>query len=184
MTNTKLVTLSLASASFVVEGNTNEELLENAKIAMAEQLATGKFPHITYSISDANALTFENAFPGQIVESKDGNIGIVTGVNKKTINVTYTNNRSVQGSPGIFKLSNVPFEQARSKRRNSSIEMDYWMEGESGYFKNDGEIHEVVIGKITRGKAKVHVVNTKSSFTLPEEKLSFYIKNEIAEVQM
>lgn len=183
MTNSKLVTLTLASASFVVEGNTDKELLENAKKAMAEQLTTGKFPHITYSINDANALSFDNVLPGKIVESKDGNVGIVTGVNKKTIAVTYTNHRSVLGPPENFKASDIPFEQARSKRKHSSIETDFWYEGNSGYFKNKGEVHEVVIGKISRGKAKVHVVNTSSAYSIPEDKLSFFIKDELSEVQ-
>lgn len=183
MTNSKLVTITLASASFIVEGNTDMELLENAKKAMAEQLATGKFPQITYSINDSNALSINNVLPGKIVESKDGNVGIVTGVNKKTINVTYTNHRSVQGPPENFKTSDIPFEQARSKRKNAGIEIDFWFEGYSGFFKNKGEIHEVVIGKITRGKAKVHVVNTNSSYSIPEDKLSFYIKDELSEVQ-
>lgn len=67
----------------------------------------------------------DNVLPGKIVESKDGNVGIVTGVNKKTINVTYTSHRSVQGPPELFKTTDIPFEQARSKRKESSIETDF-----------------------------------------------------------
>ena len=85
------------------------------------------------------------------LESKDGNVGIVTGVNKKTINITYTSHRSVQGPPELFKTTDIPFEQARSKRKKSNIVTDFWYTVYSGYFKNKGEVHEVVIGQITRG---------------------------------
>lgn len=40
-----------------------------------------------------------------------------------------------------------------------------------------------VNGKITRGKARVYVVNSASAYTLPEDKLSLYIKDEISEIQ-
>ncbi|MDX1699618.1 MAG: hypothetical protein R3250_03320 [Melioribacteraceae bacterium] len=183
MTNSKLVTLTLATASFLVNGETDKELLENAKKAMAEQLSRGDFPQITYGINDPNALTFDNVLPGLIVESKDGKVGIVTGVNKKTINVTYNNHVSVQGSPHLFKKSDVPFEQARSKRRDASITVDMWMEGESGYLNNKGEIHKVVIGKTTRDKTKVHVVNSSSSYSIPEKNLSHFIKDELEQVK-
>ncbi|MEK5209741.1 hypothetical protein [Psychrobacillus sp. FSL H8-0510] len=183
MTNSKLVTLTLASASFVVEGNTNEELLENAKKAMAEQLAIGKFPFINYRINESNSLTIDKVLPGMTVESEDGDVGIITAKYKVKIDVTFANNRSVQGSASIFKSCDIPFEQARSKRSDSSIKAEFWTKGNSGYFKNKGEIHKVVIGKLTGGKAKVHVVNSDVYFTIPVEKLSHYIKDELSEVQ-
>lgn len=183
MTNLKSVTLTLATASFLVEGKTDKELLENAKIAMAEQLTNGQFPYITYGISDANALTIDKVSPGKIVESTEGRLGIVTGVNKNRMNVTYVNNISVLAPPENFKSSDATFEQARSKRSESYKKVDFWDMGLTGYFKNKGVIHEVVIGKITRGKAKVHVINSSETYSIQEKDLSHYIKDELSEVQ-
>lgn len=175
----KLVSLTLNTASFLVKGANDKELLENAKKAMIEQLQNGQFPSITYGINDADSLTFNNVLPGMIVEStSDRKLGIVTGVNKKTINVTYKNFISVQGNPNLFKLSNATFEEARSERDKIRIEDGFWDTGYSGYLHNNGNIYEVVVGKITKGKAKVHVVNSSSVYAVPEDKLSSFIKDK------
>ena len=177
----KTVTLTLASASFTVKGKNDEELLENAKKAMAEQLAKGEFPHITYGIYEANALTLDKVFAGQIVEDKDG-LGIITGVNKKTISVTYANHVSVDASPQHFTSSDATFEQARSKRSEMDKQIKYWTEGHSGYIKTADDIHEIVVGKTTRGKVKLHIVGTKRFFPLSEEEMVRHLKDEKSEL--
>ncbi|MCU4835381.1 hypothetical protein OCF61_21330 [Bacillus cereus] len=55
----KSVTLSLTPTTFVVTGDTKEEMLANAKKAFIEQVSKNLFPHIKYSINDADALTKE-----------------------------------------------------------------------------------------------------------------------------
>ena len=181
---TKTVTLTLASATFVVEGNNDKELLENAKKAMAEQLLNREFPHITYSITDLDSLTFDKVYAGQIVETdKDGTLGIVTGVNKKTINVTLINHRNISGAPQFFKTSKATFEEARSKRDEGYKKINFWSEGYSGYFKNHEGIHEVVVGKMTRGKTKLHIVNTRKYFSVSENQLESLLKDEKAELE-
>ena len=182
MTNLKTVTLTLATASFKVEGNTNEELLENAKKAMAEQLTQGNFPHITYGVHDSSVLSFENVFEGQIVESTEGRLGIVTVVNKKTIHVTYTNHITVGGSPQGFKPSTATFEQARSKRDEADKKTNYWAEGHSGYIKTADDIYEIVVGKRVRGKVKLHIVGTTRFFPLSEHEMLRHLKDEKSEL--
>ncbi|MEK5217725.1 hypothetical protein [Psychrobacillus sp. FSL H8-0487] len=180
----RTVTLTLASASFVVDGKNDNELIENAKKAMAEQLAKGVFPQITYSITDVGSLTFENVYAGQIVEREDdGTLGIVTGVNTKTIHVTLINHRSLSTRPQYFKESKATFEEARSKRDESYKKMNFWTEGYSGYLKNKDGIHEVVVGKMTRGKAKLHIVNTRRYFSVPEDQLELLLKDDKAELE-
>ncbi|MES5957140.1 hypothetical protein QCI42_27885 [Bacillus fungorum] len=68
----KSVTLSLTSTTFVVTGDTREEMIANAKKAFIEQVSKNLFPHIKYSINDADALTMETSFPGLIVETEEG----------------------------------------------------------------------------------------------------------------
>lgn len=183
MKNQKTVTLTLAPVSLTVSGNSNEELLAQAKLALAEQLKDGVFPHITYGVYDADALTFDTVAAGQIVESNDGKLGIVTGVNKKTIHVTYKNGQSVAGSPQGFKASDATFEEARFER-NASYKGDMWFEGTGAYLQNKDGIHEVVIGKITRGKAKLHIVNTTRYFSVAEDLLNKVLKDQKSEFQL
>jgi len=177
MTNKQTVTLTLSSMSFVVEGTNTEEMVAQAKLAMAQQLKDGVFPSLTYSLNDENALSLNTVSSGLIVESNDGKLGIVTAVNKKTIAVTYKNGVSVTGSPQMFKTSDATFEDARSVRPESYKTSELWFEGSGGYMKNKEEIHEIVVGKISRGKAKLHIVNTNRLFTVKEEDISFYLKD-------
>ncbi|MEK3977387.1 hypothetical protein MKZ20_21515 [Psychrobacillus sp. FSL K6-2684] len=79
---------------------------------MAEQLSNGIFPSITYGVYEFDVLSLKKVFAGLTIESTDGKLGIVTGVNKKTIPVTYVNHISVAGSPQGFKSSTAT--QARS----------------------------------------------------------------------
>lgn len=182
MTNLKTVTLTLVTTSYKVEGKNNEELLENAKKAMAKQLSNGIFPQITYGIHHSDVLSFDSVFAGQIVESLEGKPGIVTGVNKKTIHVTYVNHISVSNSPQVFKSSDASFEQARSKRSEIDKKINYWAEGYSGYIKTADGIHEIVVGKTIRGKVKLHIVGTKRYFPLSENEILKHLKDEKSEL--
>lgn len=52
-----------------------------------------------------------------------------------------------------------------------------WFEGTGAYLKNKDGIHEVVIGKISRGKAELHIVNTTKYFSVAEDVLGRYLKD-------
>jgi hypothetical protein len=184
MANEKSVTLTLDSITFKVNGNSTEELVQNAKIALAEQLSSGKFPSVTYSIGDANALSIETAYAGLIVESNDGKIGICTAVNKKTIHVTYQNHISVAGSPTIFKASSAKFEEARSKRRDADKKLNWWSEGFTGYLKTGEGIIPVVVGKTKGGKTRLEVINEKSYYSVSEQLMNRDLKDELTELQL
>ncbi|MCM3358068.1 hypothetical protein [Psychrobacillus sp. MER TA 171] len=174
----KTVALTLATMNFKVTGESNEEFLENAKKALVEQLNTGIFPHITYGVYEDNVLTFDTAFPGQIVEATDGKLGIITAINKETINVTLKNGISVQGPPAAFKSSTATFEEARSKRNELDKQNNYWFEGYSAYIKTAQGVKEVVVGKFARGIAKLHVINSNSFIPLSEREMHKHLKDE------
>ncbi|WCK57516.1 hypothetical protein PP175_25965 (plasmid) [Aneurinibacillus sp. Ricciae_BoGa-3] len=171
----KSVTITLSPMTFVVKGKTNEELVENAKQAMLEQLQK-QFPSIAVSINDANVLTDEQATPGTIVATKEG-IGIITALNEKTINVTLTAHRMVQGAPQAFKLSTATFEEARSKRADWM--KPNWSEGDTAYLKNKGNIEEVVVGKKSGSKFKVYIINGGGvHYTLTEQQMNAILRDE------
>ena len=171
----KTVTFTLQPVSVNATGATQEELLENAKKELIKQLE-GKFPSYSYSVNDTDSLTFDTVKIGLIVETKDGDKGIVTALNKKTINVTLTGGRNVQGAPQAFKKSDATFEEARSKRE-SSIGEDFY-EGHSGYLKTNDGIKEVVLGKSSGAKYKLYPVNGEGGFyTLNIAQIKSFLKD-------
>lgn len=189
----KAITITLDPITVVIEGKTDKELLENAKIEMIKQIQI-QFPHFSYSVDSADALTFENSHEGSIVETKEGAFGIITGVNKKSINVTLTGGRSMQGAPQYYKLSDVSFEKARSKRMMHSLTNTgdgkvseffmEWSEGETGYLKVKDGIKEVVIGKKAGSKYSVYIVNGKGAkYTLTEAQLKSFLRDELSEIK-
>ncbi len=174
----KSVTLSLAPTTFVVTGETKEEMLENAKKAFIEQVSKSLFPHISYSINDADALTLETSFPGLIVETEDGLKGIVTAVKRKTIDVMLAGHLDANGEPQAFKKSNATFEEARSIRCESS--KPNWAEGDSGYLKTGEGFKPIVVGKTTTQKTILHIIGANESVTLTPIELMLYLKDNNA----
>ena len=142
----KSVSITFDSVTVVVEGETDKELLEKAKIAALEEMKQ-KMPPITYSINDYNedALTVELAQPGTTVKTQNGKLGIITAINRKSINITLADGVPLQGPAIAFLKSDAAFEEARHKRED--WDKPDWQEGHSAYFKNGKEIHEVVVGK-------------------------------------
>jgi hypothetical protein len=174
----KTVTMTLNPISVKVEGNTKEEILQNAKREIIKQLEK-QFPHFSYSVSEGEVLTMDKARIGTIVEDDKGNIGIITGVNQKTISVIYNDDRHVQGSPQLFKLSAATFEEARSKRPEWMKETNMWSQGNTGYLKNNGEFIPVVIGKSKGNKYKLYTINNDSKFyTIVESQLKSLVDEE------
>lgn len=183
MTNLKTVTLNFAPVNIQVSGNTPAELLENAKKAFVEQISIASLPHVSsYSVGSVNALSFETVFTGQVVENNDGKCGIVTQVNKKTIYVTYPSGVTGSGSPSLFISSDASFEKARYRRTTSEKQVNYWNSGHSGYIKLKTGIKEIVVGKITRGKVKLHIVGTNKYVSVNEADVQLYLKDEKSEI--
>ncbi|MEI2357874.1 hypothetical protein [Mesobacillus zeae] len=175
------MTLTLAPTTLIVNGNTDEELFENAKKAFVEQLEKSEFPHITYSINDEDVLSIDTALPGLIVETKSGDKGIITAVNKKNINVTLTGHKNVSGPPQAFKKSFATFEEARSKR--AEIMKPDWFEGDTGYIKAADAIHKIIVGKKSGQKRKVHIVDGLNQlFILTEQQMASYLKDDKSEL--
>lgn len=183
MTNLQTVTLNLAPVTIKVSGNTREELLVNAKKALVAQLSAESMLRITsYTVGAADALDFETVFTGQIVESSDGKLGIVSQVNKKTIYVTYTTGATVQGPPTLFKASEATFEEARKQRTAGEKEINFWSTGFSGYIKVKDEILPVLVGKITKAKVKLHIVGTTKYLSVTEAQMEKLLKDETSEI--
>ena len=183
MTKLHSVTLNFAPVTIKVSGETNAELLENAKKAFVDQLSADTMPHInTYSVGAADALSFETATVGKIIESKDKKLGIISQVNKKTIYVTYTNGATVSAPPTFFEPSKATFEEARSRRGPSEKEMNFWSAGYSGYIKVKDEILPVLVGKLAKGKVKLHIVGTTQFLPVTEAQMEKLLKDDISEI--
>lgn len=179
----KTVTIILPAISVTVSGANENELLENAKLAVAKQLSDGDFPRLSYSINSSDSLTIDTVKEGMIVEV-DSKVGIVTAVNKKNILVTYSSGITVQGPPTAFVQSTKSFDEARSRRLEHDKSISFWKLGDSGYLAHKGEVYEVVIGKMVRNKAKIHVVNGDKGFTVDSDVLDKVIKDEKNEVSV
>lgn len=182
MTNLHSVTLTFAPVTIKVSGETSAELLENAKKAFVDQLSADTIPHVdSYSVGAADALSFETASIGKIVESKDKKLGIISQVNKKTIYITYRNGATVSAPPTFFEASEATFEEARSRRSPSEKEMNFWSAGYSGYIKVKDEILPVIVGKLARGKVKLHLVGTTKYLPATEAQMEKLLKDEISD---
>lgn len=57
------------------------------------------------------------------------------------------------------------------------------VEGNCGYVRTKLGIQSVVIGKISRGKAKLFVVSTNLMLSLSEEQFSVHLKDEKADLK-
>lgn len=183
MTNLKTVTLNLAPVNVQVTGNTPEELLENAKKAFIDQLTAETMPGVTsYSVGEAGALDFSTVYEGQIVANSKGELGIVNQVNKKTIFVTYASGRTVSAPPVIFKASDATFEEARSRRNDGLKKENFWHTGDTGYIKLATGTCAVVVGKVTKAKAKLHVVGTRKFVGVSHLEMERLLKEEKSEI--
>ncbi|WP_182102450.1 hypothetical protein [Niallia taxi] len=179
---TKIVTLTLNPVTVEVKvkkNSSDHEIIEAAKKEVLKSLAV-KFPGVTYTIGEENAITASNAQPGIIVETNDGEKGIITGVNAKTIDVTLTGHRGLRGPHGAFKKSSAPFEEARSKRQKWQIESNEWLEGDSGYLDVQGNLVPVVVGKSKGKKYKLYTINSEKGahYTVEENQLRFLKDDE------
>ncbi|NGY88285.1 hypothetical protein F6Y05_35335 [Bacillus megaterium] len=147
------VILYLDPIEVIVEkGKTVEETLENAKKATKEQLKE-RFSRFQYSLVELNALSMEKAKPGMVVEL-DGEVGIITVLNRKNIKVIISGNRSINGAPEAFKLSNKSYKEAMVPRRVME-DMEEYYEGDCGYILYQGEEVPVVNGKKVGNKYRL-----------------------------
>lgn len=179
MTAIRKVTLNFAPVTIQVSGNSNEELLNNAMKTFVDQLSVSTLPQIdSYSVGAAMPLSFDTVYAGLIVESFNGNVGIVHQVNKQTIDVTYASGTSVSGSPELFKPSNASFKKARYRRSAEDKEQNNWSVGHSGFIKNDMSKLPVIVGKVSRGKFKVHIVGDKKHETFTEEEMERFVMDQ------
>lgn len=157
----KAVTLMLGEMTFIVEGNDPSELRKNAKKAMIKAFEENIFPHITFSFDDANSLTLASAYPGTIIKTAKGELGIITSIGKKNISATLTGHRDVSGPPQAFMPSDESFESVRSRRQDNGFSSTEWTEGDSGYAKIGGEVLPVVFGKKKGSKYNIYIINEK-----------------------
>lgn len=186
--------ITLDRVRVTVENGSEKEVLSRVQSAIIEEIAK-KMPRFSYLFVNAEALTQETAMPGMLVEeiSNSKNKGIVTSVNQKTINVTFTGNRSVQGNACLFKLTNAPFEEVASFYKKftvnetdsdgvhlNSTKLDFYSEGNAGYLHNKGEITPVVIGKSKGSKYNLYIINGGGRFfTLTEEQMKLFFKGSM-----
>lgn len=179
MTQKRSVTLTFAPVTVNVSGDTNEKLLENAKKEFINNLSSANMPSIhSYHISAAEELSLDTVFAGQIVESLDGKLGIVSHKNKETINVMLSTGLTVTGSPILFKPSDARFNKARYRRTREDKALNNWAAGHSGYIKDDFGRHPVIVGKISRSKVKVYIIGANEFTTFTKDQLEQYVMDE------
>lgn len=175
MTQEKMkVTLNLSSITVEVSADptNNKDILEKAKAAALEQLAI-QFPKLSYSVASVDALTMDTVQIGQTVGVSVKNeivTGIVSGKNTKTINVTLSGSRMLQGSPANFTHKEVtdPETVVWGQKIDSTI----WVEGDTGFLNNGGTKIPVIIGKLRGKKTKAYIINGGGRhFTLEESQL-------------
>lgn len=148
-------------------------------------LLTEKFPAYSYSLNDTTAVTFENVKPGMVVKSSNvGSIGIVLGINKKTINVAFKNG-VMQGHPTAFKLvdsEDFKIKDIMWERPNGFKDSNSWYEGQTGYLLANGEIYQVVLSH-SRNKYKAIVINGTNSYSLSESQVESLMFDTEAEAK-
>lgn len=186
------IELTLAPIIVTVDAGADKEVIERAKKAALEEIAKN-FPRVQYRKVEIGALTQETVKCGMLVEEVGNpkNKGIVTAINQKTINVTLTGRRSVQGNATLFRLTNAPFEEVASFYKKFEMtqttpdgepiqtnNIDYFSEGSAGYLHNKGEITPVVIGKSKGSKYNLFVIGGAGRyFTLTEQQMKMFFKS-------
>lgn len=163
----------------VPENYTDKEILELAKKEYIKEISK-KFPRVGYQISDGNTLSFDNVYLGQIVMDRN-RYGIVTKINKKTINVA-TQSGIFQGPPSCFGVveDKVKPESVLWERTKGAKELDLWIEGNVGYLalKQDNKVVPVVIGKTTSaGNYHLYLVgkNTNKYYRLTQAQIKQFL---------
>lgn len=186
------IELTLAPIRVTVEAGTEKEVIERAQRASVEEISK-TFPRAQYRKVDEGALTQETARPGMLVEEVGNpkNKGIVTAINQKTINVTFTGRRSVQGNATLFKITKAPFEEVASFYKPMQVNqttpdgqpmdthsVDFYSEGDAGYLHNKGEVIPVVIGKSKGSKYNLYIINGEGRYyTLGEAEMKRFFKS-------
>ena len=129
-----------------VEKGTDAEMLERGKRALIEKLKEGIPKSTKINLEQLGALSFETVKPGMIVEILDAGVhkfGIVTKVNRKTINVVTRTGVVFQGPPSGFKESSIPFEEVCCVRKKTEYSSGY-QEGDAGFLNVNGGDFELV----------------------------------------
>ena len=173
------ITINLKPMSFIVDGDTEEEMLENAKKEMVKELGV-EFPYFTYSVNSEDVLKEEDAYIGTIVKDEKGNIGIISDIkykNKMPVVVTMKKGLTVVGTYNAFKLSDKSFEDARYIRSKGMKEV--WNPGDTGYIRVDGIIREVIVGFKQKDQYLLYAINGKGiHYKVPDYRIDFVLKEE------
>lgn len=152
-----------------VEGDySKEEILELAKKQFIKEISN-KFPLASYSFSEADTLTFDTVYLGQVVKVVgEDTFGVVTKINKKTIKATARNSSGlitpVQGHPACFKpVKDIDLKSILWKRTQVAKKLNKWSIGDIGYLVDDNNaIHHIVVTNITNaGKYHLYSLNIK-----------------------
>lgn len=164
---------------------TKEELfkaIEESVIAKIKE----RLPAYVYSIHDADVLTFSNVKPGIVIDAGDNGYGIVTKVNKKTINVS-TKDGAFQGPPTAFgkvddevKIEDIMWERGIGYKQRGD-----WNEGNTGYLVVKDDIHKVVLVYSRNDKYNALVINGNGASFGPvtEQQLDRLMYDTLEEAQ-
>lgn len=139
---------------------TNKELVKIIEEKLLEELKRN-IPSFTYSLLNEDDLTFEDIYVGMIVDIGKQGYGIVTKINKKSINVNGKNGIALQGHPLAFKRADekIKAEDVIWKRFDYNMhKSDSWYEGDTGYFSFKSGIKPVILVSKGNNKFRAHVI--------------------------
>ena len=174
------VTIDLSAITVSIHANPDnkDEVIEKAKEVFLSEVQR-KFPQFHLTVSETDVLSMETVTTGLVVTAvlKNGEKepGIITAVNKKTIDVVLENGSILNGPATAFEVNSIQnLDEVVWGRPEQVKEANMWYEGNTGYLVTSEDIVPVVLGKSRSPKYRAYVINGEGRYiTLNEDQLRF-----------
>lgn len=165
---------------FIEKTDDKQLMMERARKATIASFKE-KYPKAHYTLAAIKPIDLESAKGGMVIEA-DGELGIITKKNPKTIRVVLSGNRIVSGAPSAFKTSNNHFKEAWVARQVVEGMEDVFHEGNCGYLLTTNGLVPVVIGYETKGRFILwSLEDPGTSINCDQKQLEKYFKDDINE---
>lgn len=173
-----IVDLKPMTISVEVNAESRELLLEKTKEALLSQIDE-KFDTLNKTIVNPDALSMETVTPGLVVavetEGNGEEYGIITAVNKKTVDVALKDGTILNGPASSFQKADVEdIDQFIWGRSLAARQAGTWYEGNTAYLNTNEGTLPIVFGKSRTTKFNVYVINGGGKYhTLTPDQLKF-----------
>lgn len=180
MTELMKLSVDLKLDVFIEKTDDKQLIMERARKATIASFKE-KYPKAHYTLKAIKPIDLESAKGGMVIEA-DGELGIITKKNPKTIRVVLSGNRIVSGAPSAFLTSNKHFTEAWVGRKAVEGMEDVFQEGNCGYLLTTEGLVPVVIGYETKGKFILwSLEDPGTSINCDQKQLEKYFKDDINE---